>query len=210
MAFFKTKIEREMKEQMEHDEYLQQFNEQIKNLRDKMQEYAKIAAQAELNGDMNTYDVAVNGMVELNGLISNLIQNKLNFDLIVLTNSINTNIALAVNALDAMANRKSNLPNLRKIQKTSIKIKKYMNDLKITSSAMTKIMSTSNPANRTRSPEEINSVRPMIEAERSRLLGGYTSDLGRGMSIPTAPAAKASAADFDLSRAIQEEKNRII
>ena len=51
MAFFKTKQEKEIMAQMERDEQLEVFNDQIKTLKAKREEYATIAAEAEINGD---------------------------------------------------------------------------------------------------------------------------------------------------------------
>ena len=82
MAFFKTKKEREIMAQMEREEQLELFNEQIKSLKTKREEYAKIAAEAEINSDEATYDVACNALVELNEVISSLTQTKANFDII--------------------------------------------------------------------------------------------------------------------------------
>ena len=66
MAFFKTKQEKEIMAQMERDEQLEVFNDQIKTLKAKREEYATIAAEAEINGDTGTYEVACNALVELN------------------------------------------------------------------------------------------------------------------------------------------------
>ena len=49
MAFFKTKQEKEIMAQMERDEQLEVFNDQIKTLKAKREEYATIAAEAEIN-----------------------------------------------------------------------------------------------------------------------------------------------------------------
>ena len=76
MAFFKTKQEREIEAQMERDEQMEVFNEQINSLKTKREEYAKIAAEAEMNGDQGTYDVALNALIELNDVISSLTQTK--------------------------------------------------------------------------------------------------------------------------------------
>ena len=74
MAFFKTRQEREIMAQMEREEQLEVFNEQIKSLKSKREEYAKIAAESEINGDAATYDVACNALIELNEVISSLTQ----------------------------------------------------------------------------------------------------------------------------------------
>ena len=94
MAFFKTKQEKQIEEEMRREEQLQTFNDQIANLKSKREEYAKIAAEAEVNGDEATYDTAVNALLELNGLISSLMQTKANFDIINLSNSIAMNMII--------------------------------------------------------------------------------------------------------------------
>lgn len=208
MSFFKTKVEREMMEQMQREEQMQVFNDQINELKAKRQEYAKIAAEAEVNGDSGTYEVAVNALVELNDVISSLTQTKANFDIINVSNSIATNMAMAVNALDSMASGKHKMPDMRKIQKTSVKVKKYIKQISFSQKAMSRMMNTTNPANKPRSAEEIGSVRPMIDAEISRLVGGAASGLN---SKGTSQGTEATGSiDLDLSSEIQAEKNRII
>ncbi|HIY46067.1 MAG TPA: hypothetical protein H9731_06105 [Candidatus Borkfalkia excrementipullorum] len=194
MAFFKTKQEREIMEQMEREEQMQVFSEQIEELKKKREEYAKIAAEAEVNGDAGTYDVAVNALVDLNDSISGLMQTKANFDIINVSNSIASSMAMAMNALDKMADGRANLPDIRKIQKANAKIAKYMKDVKISQKAMAGAMKRSNPANRVRSEAEIAAVRPMIDAARAKM---------SGVSMP-------SAAGIDLSAEIEAEKNKII
>lgn len=193
-----------MKQQMQREEQMQVFTEQINDLKIKRQEYAKIAAEAEINGDDATYEIAVNALVELNDVISSLIQTKANFDIINISNSIATNMAMAVNALDSMANGKNRMPNLRKISKTSIKVKKYIKQIQFSQKTMSRMMTTSNPANKARSSEEINSVRPMIDAEISRMVGGSASKL-KGDA-----GAEKQTDSFDLSAEIAKEKKRII
>lgn len=194
MAFFKTKQERAIMDQMEREEQMQVFSEQIEELKKKREEYAKIAAEAEVNGDAGTYDIAVNALIDLNDSISGLMQTKANFDIINVSNSIATNMAMAMNALDKMANGRANLPDIRKIQKANMKIAKYMRDVKISQKAMAGAMKRSNPANKVRSETEIAAVRPMIDAARAKLTG----------------AAVSSAAGIDLSAEIEAEKNKII
>ena len=194
MAFFKTKQEKEIMAQMERDEQLERFNEQINTLKQKREEYAKIAAEAEINNDTGTYDVAVNALMELNDVISSLMQTKANFDIINVSNSIAMTMATAMNALDTMAGNKAKLPDIRKIQKANAKMAKYMRNIKISQKAMTGAMKTSNPANRARSDAEIASVRPMIDAARAKI---------SGVSMPAASA-------LDLSAEIEAEKNKAI
>lgn len=194
MAFFKTKQERAIMDQMEREEQMQVFSEQIEELKKKREEYAKIAAEAEVNGDAGTYDIAVNALIDLNDSISGLMQTKANFDIINVSNSIATSMAMAMNALNKMANGKANLPDIRKIQKANIKIAKYMRNVKISQKAMAGAMKRSNPANKVRSETEIAAVRPMIDAARAKLTG----------------AAVPSAAGIDLSAEIEAEKNKII
>ena len=194
MAFFKTKQEKQIIAQMERDEQMQVFNEQINELKLKREEYAKIAAEAEINGDTGTYDVAINALVELNDVVSSLMQTKANFDIINVSNSIAVNMAMAMNALDKMAGNKVKMPDVRKIQKASAKLNKYMRSIKISQKAMSGALKTSNPANRARTAEELAGVRPMIDAARAKL---------SGVSMPT-------NAGIDIAAEIEAEKNRII
>lgn len=194
MAFFKTKQEKEIMAQMERDEQLEVFNDQIKTLKAKREEYATIAAEAEINGDTGTYEVACNALVELNDVISSLMQTKANFDIINVSNSIAVSMATAMNALDAMAGNKAHLPDVRKIQHTNAKVQKYMRNIKISNKAMTNAMRTSNPANKARSAAELDTVRPMIDAARAKLTG---------TAMPT-------AGDIDISAEINAERNRTV
>ena len=194
MAVFKTKQEKEIMEQMEREEQMQVFSEQIQELKKKCEEYAKIAAEAEINGDAATYEIAVNALIDLNESISGLMQAKANFDIINVSNSIASNMAMAMNALDRMASGKANLPDIRKIQKANAKIAKYMRNVKISQKAMAGAMRRSNPANKVRSDAEIAAVRPMIDAARGRMTS---------TQMP-------SASGIDLSAEIEAEKSKII
>ena len=194
MAFFKTKQEKEIMAQMERDEQLEVFNDQIKTRKAKREEYATIAAEAEINGDTGTYEVACNALVELNDVISSLMQTKANFDIINVSNSIAVSMATAMNALDAMAGNKAHLPDIRKIQKANAKVAKYMRSIKISQKAMAGAMRTSNPANKARSSAEMDAVRPMIDAARAKLTG---------TAMPT-------AGDIDISAEINAERNRTV
>ena len=194
MAFFKTKQEKEIMAQMERDEQLEVFNDQIKTLKAKREEYATIAAEAEINGDTGTYEVACNALVELNDVISSLMQTKANFDIINVSNSIAVSMATAMNALNAMAGNKAHLPDIRKIQKANAKVAKYMRSIKISQKAMAGAMRTSNPANKARSAAELDTVRPMIDAARAKLTG---------TAMPT-------AGDIDISAEINAERNRTV
>ena len=198
MAFFKSKQEREIMAQMERDEQLQVFNDQIKELKAKREEYASIAAEAEINGDTATYEVACNAMLELNEVISSLMQTKANFDIINVSNSISTTMATAMNALDVMAGNKASTPDIRKIQRTNAKIQKYMRNIKVSNKAMVGAMRSSNPANKARSAAEMESIRPMIDAARAK------------MTTTSMPSSASIASDLDLSAEIESEKNRLI
>ena len=192
MRFFKTKEEKRIEEEMQKDEQMEIFSTQIKEIQSKKNEYAKIAAEAEINGDMATYDIAVNNLLELNEVVSSLIQTKANFDIINVSNSITVNMAMAVNALNNMASGSAKLPNLRKIQKVNVKVARYMRQIKISKKAMGSMMNRVNPANRVRSDEEIASVRPLIDAARSKLVG------------------TPMISGLDLSNEIEQERNRSI
>ncbi len=192
MSFFKTKQEKEIIAKMEREEQMQIFNDQINELKSKRQEYAKIAAEAEINGDNGSYEVAVNALLEMNDVISSLMQTKTNFDIINISNSIAVTMATAMNTLDKMASGKAKMPNLRKIQKTQVKMNKYMREVKIAQKAMGSAMKNTNPANKVRSPEALASVRPLIEAERAKL-------------SPTITTSSINLADE-----IERERNKII
>lgn len=194
MAFFKSKQEKEIMAQMEREEQMQVFTDQIEELKKKREEYAKIAAEAEVNGDAGTYDIAVNALIDLNDSISGLMQAKANFDIINVANSITTSMAMAMGALEKMADGKANMPDIRKIEKVNAKIGKYMKDVKISQKAMSGAMKRSNPANKVRSDAEIAAVRPMIDAARAKMTG----------------SAMPSASGIDLSAEIEAEKNKII
>ena len=193
MAFFKTKQEKQIMAQMERDEQMEVFNNQINELKTKREEYAKIAAEAEVNNDDGTYNIAVNNLIELNDVISSLMQTKANFDIINVSNSIAVNMAMAVNALSNMASGESKMPNLKKVQKVNVKVAKYMKQIKISNKAMSNMMKSTNPANRARSDAEIASVKPMIDAYRAKLTN---------VSMPVN--------NLDLSAEIEAERNRII
>ncbi len=194
MTFFRTKQERDIMAQMEREEQLEVFNEQIKTMKAKREEYANIAAEAEINGDAGTYEVACNAMIELNDVISSLTQTKANFDIINISNSIATSMSAAMNALDVMAGSKANLPNIRQIQRTNAKVQKYMRNIKISNKAMVGAMKSSNPANKARTSAEIDAIRPMIDAARAKMSG----------------AAMPKVSDIDISAEINAEKNRTI
>lgn len=194
MAFFKSKKEKEIIAQMERDEQMEVFNEQIAELKNKRQEYANIAAEAEVNGDEGSYQVAVNALLELNDVISSLTQAKANFDMINVANATAVNIAMAVNALDNMTSGSVKMPDIKKIQKVNAKVSKYMRQIKISQKAMNGAMKMANPANKARSQAEMDSVRPLIDAARAKMTG---------MTLPT-------ASSLDISAEIEAEKKKII
>ena len=198
MAFFKSKQEREIMAQMERDEQLQVFNDQIKELKAKREEYAAIAAEAEINGDTGTYEVACNAMLELNEVISSLMQTKANFDIINVSNSISTTMATAMNALDVMASGKASTPDIRKIQRTNAKIQKYMRSIKVSNKAMATSMRSSNPAYKARTAAEMDSIRPMIDAARAK------------MTTTSMPSSASISSDLDISAEIESEKRKLI
>ena len=137
-------------------------------------------------------------MLELNEVISSLMQTKANFDIINVSNSISTTMATAMNALDVMASGKANTPDIRKIQRTNAKIQKYMRTIKVSNKAMAASMRSSNPANKARSAAEMDSIRPMIDAARAK------------MTTTTMPSSASIASDLDISAEIESEKNRLI
>jgi hypothetical protein len=137
-------------------------------------------------------------MLELNEVISSLMQTKANFDIINVSNSISATMATAINALDVMAGNKANTPDIRKIQKTNAKVQKYMRNIKVSNKAMVNAMRTSNPANKQRTAAEMESIRPMIDAARAK------------MTNKAMPSSASIASDLDIGAEIENEKNRMI
>ena len=195
MALFKTKEEKAIMQQMEREEQLEVFNTQLRSLKAKREEYANIAAEAEMNNDMATYDVACNALIELNEVISNLVQTKANFDIINVSNSITSSMNAAMNALEGMAGNKANLPDIRKIQKANAKVAKYMRNVKVSNKAMSSALRSSNPANKARSSAEVDAVRPMIDAARARMT--------------STPMPNVNLGDLDISAEISAEQNKL-
>lgn len=196
MSIFKSRQEKEILEKMKRDEQLELFNEQINEAKAKRQEYAKIAAEAELNGDSNSYNVAVNALIEMNDIVSSLLQAKTNFDIINVSNAVALNLSTAMNALNRMSSGKMAMPNLRKIQKSQLKLQKYMKSIKVSQKAMSLALKQSNPANKARSDEEVSQVRALIDSERIKMNpANNTSNLAKANEL--------------LAKEIEKEKNRI-
>lgn len=196
MSIFKSRQEKEILEKMKRDEQLELFNEQINEAKAKRQEYAKIAAEAELNGDSNSYNVAVNALIEMNDIVSSLLQAKTNFDIINVSNAVALNLSTAMNALNRMSSGKMAMPNLRKIQKSQLKLQKYMKSIKVSQKAMSLALKQSNPANKARSDEEVSQVRALIDSERIKM-------------NPANNASNLAKANELLAKEIEKEKNRI-
>lgn len=200
MSLFKTREEKEIIAKMEREEQLQAFNEQIAELKGKQKEYAKIAAEAEVNGDNSSYELAVNALIELNEFISALIQTKTNFDVINISNSISMSMATAMNALSKLTDNKVKLPNIRQIQNTQLKMQKYMREVTVSQKAMGMAMKRSNPANKIRTEEEIMAVRSLIDSERAKIT-----------SAPNMSTVKNNKVESPLSLAdeIEKEQNKL-
>jgi hypothetical protein len=192
MAFFKTAQEKEIEAQMERDEQLQAFDDRIQELKGKLSEYAELAARAEISGDADTYQTACNAMIELNEVISTLTQTKANFDVINVYNSVAVITGKALSALDAMSGNNLDLVDIRKVQKVNAKVSKYMKNIKISQKAMGNAMRMANPANKARSAAEIDSVRPLIDAARAKMVG----------------TATPKASGVDLSADIEAERSK--
>ena len=199
---FKTREEKRIEAEMKREEQLRSFNERIESLKAKREECARLAAEAELNGDDATRDTAINGLCSLNDMISSLQQAKSNYDMINITNAIAVDMSVAASLLGEMAAGKNEIPNLRKVRKTSVKLSSYMRRVQISQKAMGNMLRTSNPANHVRSQEEIASVRPMIDAARDKII----SQKG----LPTTGGAVATTEIDDLMKQINVDKNKII
>ena len=193
MGLFKTKEEKELLAQMQREEQLDAFNELVKELKDKKQEYARYAAEAELSGNQDGYLLAVNGILEVEDNIAVITSTKTQFDIINLNDSIAAVMTKSMDLLNNMASKRVQLPNIRKIQKTQLKLKSYMRDISIANKTISKSMSKSNPANKIRSEAEIQSVRPLIEAELVKLSPTINSSI-----------------NSELASEIENENNNII
>lgn len=196
MSIFKSRQEKKILQQMQRDEQLEIFNEQILSAKQKRQEYAKIAAEAELNGDSDSYTVAVNALIEMNEIVSSLVQAKTNFDIINVSNAVADNLSTAMTALDKMSTGSVKMPNIKKIQKAQVKIQKYMRSIKMSQKAMAGALKVSNPANKVRSDEDIAKVKSLIDAERIKI-------------SPAANLSSLSKANEELLKEIEKEKNKI-
>jgi hypothetical protein len=192
MAFFKSKVEKEIMSKMEKEEQMEQFNSMIVELKNKRLELAKKAAEAEINGDENNYQIAESAIIDVSENLSLIEQTKTNFDIINLSNACGICMATAMNVLDRMSNSKLKLPNLRKIQKAQLRLNKYMKNMKVSQKAIGSALTRTNPANKSRSPEEIASIRPLIDSEKSKIL------------------SKMPGSSFDLAQEIANERSKII
>ena len=192
----KTSIQKEIERQEKHEEAIQTFQDQIANLEASRAKYAEMAAKAELNGDEATYQLVCSNMLELNDLISSVNQAYANYDIITTMNAVGQSMVGAMNALGAMADNKANLPNIRNIEKVNAKIDAYMKKVKVNNKTITQMMKRANPASKTRTPEELASIRPMIDAARSKMVLESTP------RIPTN--------GFDLGAEIESERQKLV
>ena len=192
----KSEVQKEIERQEKHEEAIQTFQDQIANLEASRAKYAEMAAKAELNGDEATYQLVCSNMLELNDLISSVNQAYANYDIITTMNAVGQSMVGAMNALGAMADNKANLPNIRNIEKVNAKIDAYMKKVKVNNKTITQMMKRANPASKTRTPEELASIRPMIDAARSKMVLESTP------RIPTN--------GFDLGAEIESERQKLV
>ena len=192
----KSEVQKEIERQEKHEEAIQTFQDQIANLEASRAKYAEMAAKAELNGDDATYQLVCSNMLELNDLISSVNQAYANYDIITTMNAVGQSMVGAMNALGAMADNKANLPNIRNIEKVNAKIDAYMKKVKVNNKTITQMMKRANPASKTRTPEELASIRPMIDAARSKMVLESTP------RIPTN--------GFDLGAEIESERQKLV
>lgn len=200
--FGRTREEKRIEAEMKREESLQMFSDRIASMKAKREEYAKLAAEAEISGDEDTKNTAINALCALNDMISSLQQTKNNFDIINLTNAVAVDMSVASQLLYDMANTKAQIPDIRKVQKTSAKLSSYMRKVQISQKAVGNMLKMSNPANKARSEAEIASVRPMIDAAKDKILN--TSGLS------TAKTASSTSEIDSLLSEIDAEKNKII
>ena len=192
----KTSIQKEIERQEKHEEAIQMFKDQIANLEASRAKYAEMAAKAELNGDEDTYQLVCGSMLELNDMISSVNQAYANYDIITTMNAVGQAMVGAMNALGSMADNKANLPDLRNIQKVNSKIDAYMSKVKVNNKTISAMMKRANPGSKTRTPEELASIRPMIDAARSKIVLESTP------RVPTG--------GFDLGAEIESERQKLV
>jgi len=169
-------LKKEIELQMKQDEAMGKFEEQIATLEKKKQGLIELAAQAELNGDTASYELAADNILYIQDAISSMRQNKMNMDIIAMTGDITLALNAAFAAMETMAKGNVALPNFKKIMATQAKLGEYMKEASAGQKMMRGMMKSSNPAPRTaRSVEEREGVKAMIAAERSRMVGHVSS-----------------------------------
>ena len=182
MAFFKSKYEKEILSKLEKEEQMNQFNSVIAELKNKKNELIKTAAEAELNGDGQNAKTAKAAAFSLGQNLTMIEQTKTNFDIINLSNACGVCMATAMNVLDKMADSKYQLPNLGKIQKTQLKLNKYMRNMETSRKAIGMALNNSNPANVSISDEDLDSIQPLVDAKKTEILSrmpGSSLDLAQ-------------------------------
>ena len=168
-------LKKEIELQMQQEETIGKFEEQIRALEVKKQELIKLAAQAEINGDEASYQLAEDNILYYQDSITILRQSKMNFDIIALTGDMTLVMNSAFAAMDKMASGGVKVPNYRKILKTRAKLGRYMKHAAHGQKMMRGMMKSSNPATRTsRTQEERDSVKAMVAAERAKQSGMAT------------------------------------
>ena len=117
MAFFKSKMEKDIISKMEKEEQMEQFNSLITELKNKRIQLAKVAAEAEINGDMDSYAVAESSIIDVTENLSMIEQTKTNFDIINLSNACGVCMATAMNGF------KTSISKLKENRKNTTKTK---------------------------------------------------------------------------------------
>lgn len=193
---FKDKTMREMEQEDREAAALESLQQNITTLTNLRNECAELAAQAELEGDTASYDMFCSQILDCMEKISFARQVYTNYKSITIQNTISQAMVAAVNSLAVMSNNKANMPDVRELQKMQNKINAYMKRVSLTGRSIGKIMKNSNPAVKPRTAEELASVRPMIDAARSKIVLDSTP------RIPTN--------NFDLTAEIESAKNNLI
>ena len=193
---FKDKTMREMEQEERQAAALENLQENITTLTNMRNEYAELAAQAELEGDTASYEMICSQILDLMDNISFVRQTYTNYKSMVIQNTVSQAMVSAVNSLAIMSNNKANMPDVRALQKMQNKINGYMKNVRLTNKSIGRIMKNSNPAVKPRTAEELASVRPMIDAARSKMVLDSTP------RIPTN--------NFDLTAEIESAKNNLV
>jgi len=194
MSLFKSKEEKIAESQLAREAAKDELREQIYALENETDRLSQIAAKAEISGDKESYESALNSLIELNGVASTLRKAEVDIDVTNATERAYNAILKAMDALGTMAVNISSVPDFKTINKRRKAVSNYMNRVSVSTRATTSALHSINPANHhSHTAEEIATVKPLIDAARKRILS------------ETTPAV--SGAELEVQIAAEKNKN---